>query len=151
MTSPNIEVREVRAPDLAAIVRMANELAAAVADPPSSVTAESLRSVLLGDPWCDCLVATLDDEPIGYALTSREFEAHTGIRRLRITDLFVTESARRFGIGATLFASIVEGARALNCQEVTWEVWSENAAAFAFYESLGARRKGNICVMRFAL
>ena len=151
MSPLNFKVREACAADLAAIVRMANELAAAVADPPSPVTVESLHSVLLSDPWCECLVATVNDEPMGYVLTSREFEAHTGIRRIRIVDLFVVQSARRFGIGAKLFASTVEGARALHCQEVAWEVWSKNTAALAFYESLGARRADDIFLMRFTL
>jgi ribosomal protein S18 acetylase RimI-like enzyme len=131
---------------------MARHLSAALCDPRPAVTGESLEPLLLGPSrWGECFVASLRGKPVGYVLASRNFEAHTGKRQLRIADLFVAESARRSGTGRQLFATLLNRARSLGCQEVTWEVWKQNAAAYRFYERLGARHVRDVTLMYIAL
>lgn len=147
-----ILVRNASLADLSDIARMARRLAEAVADPVPTISEASLAEVLFGRArWGDCIVAVAAGTTVGYAITCRHFEAHTGKRQLRITDLFVEESARRTRVGQKMFAFILDRARRLRCNQVAWEAWKPNAPAFAFYGQLGARRVHDILSMRFDL
>ena len=146
-----IEVRDALISDVEAIAQMARELAAVLKDPPPPISAELLKSILIGDDrWCECLVAVASGNIAGYAVGSRYFEPHTGTRRLVLADLYVAPNRRKHGVGRQLFARMLDRARALRCQELTWEVWDENEPAFAFYEKLGAKRIEGVSFMRFA-
>ena len=149
---PGVTVREARVADLPAIVEMARELAAAVEDPPPPIDAPFLESMLVGENrWSDCFIAIEADEPLGYVVANRYFEPHTGMRRLIIADLYVAKRGRKRGIGLQLFAAVVQRAGALRCHEITWEIWNQNATAFAFYEKLGGRPVLDVSLMRLRL
>ena len=101
--------------------------------------------------WAECIVAVDGDVPVGFAIISRHFEAHTGKRQLRISDLFVEEPARGIRIGVELFKYVLQHARALGCDEVMWEVWRKNLPAYRFYERLGAEHVDDVSIMRIEL
>ncbi len=61
----------------------------------------------------------------------------TDIRTLYIDDICVDESARRKGVGRALYEAVTAHARALNCYNVTLNVWSFNSDAQAFYAACG--------------
>lgn len=145
----NTHVRRARASDVDAIAAMASELAASVNDPAPSLSAVSLRTAIFGaNRWADCFVATRTNRLVGYAVVNRYFEPHTGKRALKISDLFVAVSARKSGIGRLLFQAVVVHAKALQCDEISWEVWKQNQAAYRFYERLGAAHVDDVTIMR---
>lgn len=147
-----VQVRDARIGDLSVVAQMAKELAATVEDPAPRIDADSLQTMVFGEErWCECLVAVEDEMPVGYAISNRYFEPHTGSRRLILADLYVRTTHRRRGTGQRLFAAVLDRARALNCAEVSWEIWDRNTAAVAFYERLGARRADDICLMHFSV
>ena len=131
---------------------MAARLAAAVADPLPKISKRMLTTVLFGpERWAECIVAVDGGAIVGFIIASRYFEAHTGKRQLRISDLFVDDSVRRGGLGRALFARLLRRARVLSCHEVAWEVWKSNLAAYNFYRSLSAQHVDDVTVMRIQL
>src|SRR5579864_8182958 len=145
-------VRSARRSDARDLLLLAKLLAAAVQDPAPHISERSLAAALFGrSRWAECFVAVEGSAIVGYATASRYFEAHTGRRELRIADLYVTERARLSGTGRALFERLLKRARALNCDSVSWEVWRANAAAYAFYEALGAIHANDVSTMRLEL
>jgi|SRR5579863_2534505 len=147
-----MNVRRVRERDLTMVARMAKGLATSVADPAPKLSKSSLRAMLLGRRrWVECVVAVEDGNIVGYAIAARMFEPHTAKRELRISDLFVDERARSSGAGRLLFECLTKMALSLRCSQITWEVWIENDAAYAFYEHLGAEHVSDVSAMRLNL
>jgi GNAT superfamily N-acetyltransferase len=129
------------------VVAMASSLAEAVDDPPAQLTAETLlRAVAEG--WCECFVAELRHEIVGYALVSRSYEAHTGKRRLWLGDLYVKPSARRCGVGRTLIVRVAHHALELECDALYWELWRPNIAAARFFSEVGAAAVADLAITR---
>lgn len=142
-------VRAALPSDAEIVVAMAVELAAAVDDPaPDFDAARFVRDGFGPARWFDCLVAEVGDEPVGYAIVCRGFEAHTGKRRLWLGDLYVRAAARRSGVGRALMAAVASRARKLDCEAVYWELWRPNALGRAFYERLDAEETDDLAVMR---
>jgi len=145
-------VRRAKRSDVGDIARLADQLAAAVADPLPRLSRAALEAALFGrSRWSECFLAVDGTVAVGYAIASRSFEAHTGKRQLRITDLFVSDDARRTGVGRELFGALATHARRLQCHELLWEVWRSNAPAYAFYERLNAHHADDISTMRIEL
>lgn len=122
-------VRPMRAEDAEAVVEMARELAAEVADPEPCLDADELiRNGSGPERRFDCFVAEVKGELAGYALTCRGYEAHAGKRRLWLGDLYVRPDARGSGIGRGLIAAIARHALELHCDAIYWERWRPNRA-----------------------
>jgi len=135
-------------PDDAVIVLdMARALAAAVNDPQPQLTADELL-LDASERWFDCFVAELRDEPVGYALLCRSYEAHTGRRRLWLADLYVRPSARRVGTGRALLVAAACHALALRCDALYWELWRPNVAGAQFFKAMGAEEVVDLAIMR---
>jgi GNAT superfamily N-acetyltransferase len=133
--------------DAGAVVMMASSLAATVADPRPQLTAEALLRAA-AEGWCDCFVAELRHDIVGYALVSRCYEAHTGQRRLWLGDLYVEPSARRSGVGHTLIARVARHALELECDALYLELWRPNGAAARFFSEVGAEEMAELALMR---
>jgi len=147
-----LRIRRIRRSDLSRVARLVRALAAAVDDPAPRLSKAALETVLFGPrAWAEGHVAVAGSTIVGYAVVSRSFEPHTAKKQLRIADLFVIESRRGAGAGRLLFRHLASRARRLGCREMVWEVWRENAAAYAFYERLGGRHAPDVTTMRFAL
>src|SRR5579872_869652 len=111
-------IRQAQLTDLSMIESMATQLARAVGDPVPALSNSILRESIFGDrPWSYCLVAVDSNEPVGFVLLNHSFEAHTAKRSLKITDLFVVESARRSGVGQGLFEAVIDYAKSLDFDE----------------------------------
>src|SRR6202011_5955044 len=109
-----VRVRRARRGDMAAVARMARELAAAVRDPdPGDGAAGLIRAGFGRDRWFECHVVESDGAVVGFALACRRFEAHTGERRLWIGDLYISPAARRTGAARMLLAALHRRADAL--------------------------------------
>jgi len=129
-------VRPMRTEDVAGIIDMACELAAAVGDPePKIVTADFIRDGLGSGRWFDCFIAEAESQLVGYTLVCKGFEAHTLKRRLWVGDLYVRPAARLMGTGRALMSAVARHALQLDCEAVYWELWRLNAAGAAFIAS----------------
>jgi GNAT superfamily N-acetyltransferase len=144
-----VTIRPMAAADAAAVTEMARELAAAVDDPDPVLDPRDLvRDGTGPERWFECLVAADERALIGYAMVCRGYEAHTGKRRLWVSDLYVRPDARRTGAGRALMAAIARLAIAKGCEAVYWDLWRLNRVGKAFYESLGAVEVGDLAIWR---
>ena len=97
---------------------------------------------LLADERCPILVSVDEnDEVLGYCfcIYQRHTESHvlTDIKTLYIDDLCVDEKMRGQHIGKELYEAARKLALDNGCYNLTLNVWSCNASAIRFYESLG--------------
>jgi ribosomal protein S18 acetylase RimI-like enzyme len=98
----------------------------------------------LDDPQWDALLALRDGRPVG------------GIGVLsvgdvgRIDEVFVSETARRQGIGRTLMSRALEICARSLFKHVLLSVDPQNAAAMALYASIGFRKVGEIAAYQAA-
>src|ERR1700686_2561028 len=142
-------VRAMGPEDVAGVVDMARQLAAAVGDPePSLAEADLIRDGTGPQRWFDCLVAEVAGRLVAYALVCKGFEAHTAKKRLWIGDFYVRPEARRNGVGHALMTAVARHALQHGCDAVYWELWRLNSAGEAFYRRLGAEEAIDLAVMR---
>lgn len=87
------------------------------------------------------LVAREKRSILGIALSVYAPSAEFG-RVLIVNDFFVDPSARRKGVGRALAEKVVEEARAMHVDRLRLEIPPTNAAASAFWKSLGFRALG---------
>jgi GNAT superfamily N-acetyltransferase len=140
-------IRHAEPGDVEAILGMAHELAAAVNDPPPRINVARLVENAFGaDRWCECFVAMRGKSAVGYALVCRGFEAHTGLRRLWLGDLYVGPEARRAGTGRALMRAVARHAIALGCPAIYWELWRKNAVGQSFYRELLAKEADDLAI-----
>jgi len=148
-SSPTPYVRTATPSDGEAVIKMAEELAAAVGDPAPALDAQGfIRDALGPDRWFECLIAEIEGQPVGFATVCRGFEAHTGKRRLWLGDLYVRADARRRGAARALMGAVASRARDLDCEAVYCELWRPNTLARTVYERLGAEEADELQMMR---
>ncbi len=134
----SLRVRRARRADAPAIVEMARALANWLGNAaPAIDEAAVLRNCFGRARSCNCLMATMDGEPVGYTIFCPTFEGHIGNRQIYLSDLYVRPEARQSGAGRALMAAVAHHAVENGCVAVTWEMWDRNALGRAFYERLG--------------
>ncbi len=149
MNTEETVVRLAKPQDCEAIVAMACELAVAVEDPPPLIDVARLLDAAFGpERWCDCFVAEQAATLVGYAVVCRGFEAHTGLRRLWLADLFVSAGTRMGGVGRALIGAVARHALAQGCVAVCLDLWRPNKVGKAFYDALGAEEASDIAQLR---
>ena len=136
----NITVRRGQREDVPLILRFIRELAEYERLAHEVVaTEEVLAETLFGErPTAFPLIASLNDEPVGWALYFYNFSTFHGRPGLYLEDLYVTPAARGQGVGRVLLATLARIAVHEQCRRVEWAVLDWNAPSIAFYESLGA-------------
>lgn len=87
------------------------------------------------------LVAREKRTVVGVALAIYQPSAELG-RMLVVQDFFVDPATRRKGVGRALAAKLLEEAKAMRIDRIDLEVLPANAAAAAFWKSLGFRATG---------
>ena len=87
------------------------------------------------------LVAREKRAVIGVALAVYEPSAELG-RVLVINDFFVDPATRRKGVGRALAAKLMEEAKAMHVDQIDLEILPTNAAAAAFWKTMGFRTQG---------
>jgi GNAT superfamily N-acetyltransferase len=94
---------------------------------------------LIPDPATDYLLAAPDSgpEPAGVCQLRYRLSVWTGADDCWLEDLYVTDGARRSGLGRALVEAALERARERGCKRVELDVNEENLDAIAFYVSLG--------------
>ncbi len=133
-------VREVRADDIGAVVRMVHELADYERLPQEChLTDDQLAAALFGPaPALFGLVAENAGEPVGYALYFLNFSTWEGVHGIYLEDLYVRPASRGSGLGKALLVALAEIAVARGYARVEWSVLDWNTPSIEFYRSLGA-------------
>jgi GNAT superfamily N-acetyltransferase len=90
----------------------------------------------LADPDTQVLVGTIDDTPIGYAITTVEQVADEGMLAV-VRDLFVEPDARGVGVGAALMEAILAWAGERGCIGVDALALPGGRATKNFFEGYG--------------
>lgn len=102
-------------------------------------TPEMLKRQIVEERRAHVLFATLDDNPIGFALYFYNFSTFVGKKGLYLEDLFILPKHRKQGYGKALFLELVAIAKRENCGRMEWTVLDWNAPSIAFYKAMGAK------------
>ncbi len=126
--------------ELAQYEKLSHEVAA---------TEQLLHQNLFGPrPVAECLIADLDQTPVGFALFFHNFSTFLGRPGIYLEDLFVRPAARGKGVGRALLTHLAKIAVKRNCGRLEWAVLDWNAPAIGFYKKLGATPMDEWTVMR---
>lgn len=99
---------------------------------------QRIDHALFGDPpSAYALLAWDDDAAVGFASYSFLWPAAGLTRSLFLKDLYVTESARRTGVGKIIMRSLAEIAVKHECSRLEWHTDRPNTGAQRFYADLG--------------
>jgi GNAT superfamily N-acetyltransferase len=135
-----ISIRPARREDVPQILAFIRELAEyerllhAVVATPEDIT----QSLFGPQPCAHALLASLDGEPVGFALYFYNFSTFLGRPGLYLEDLFVRPAARGHGIGRRLLVELARLAIERGCGRMEWAVLDWNEPAIRFYRKLGA-------------
>ena len=95
---------------------------------------------LINDPDTDYLVATDSDGAcLGFVQQRYRRSIWSAGEEANLEELYVSQSARRLGLGARLVEMAVERARSRGCDVVTLDTNERNLGAIALYKRLGFR------------
>ena len=102
-------------------------------------TADDFRRHLFGPASrAEAIMAEIDGEPVGFALAFPTFSTFQCQPGLFLEDLYVKPEYRGRGIGKAIVRTLARQARERGYFKMEWVVLNWNAAAIAFYRSLGA-------------
>jgi GNAT superfamily N-acetyltransferase len=135
---PNIAIRFAAAEDAGLLLQMIRELAVyeKLADRVMASEAD-LRHYGFGpERRFEALIASLDGEPVGFALFLPDFSTFSGRPGLFLEDLYVRERARGCGVGRRLLARLAAIAVERDCPALHFNVLTWNPAQ-GFYRRLG--------------
>ena len=93
------------------------------------------------------MVATVTEQPIGFALHYPSYSTITGRAGVHLEDLYVSAGHRGSGIGLSLLAHLARTA-AQRGGRLEWWVLRTNEPALRFYRRLQARDLDEIEIMR---
>jgi GNAT superfamily N-acetyltransferase len=99
-----------------------------------------MHAALFGErPVIEAVIATLDGEPVGYALCFATFSTFLGKPGLYLEDLYVRPAARGFGVGRKLLEHLARLTVERGWGRLEWSVLDWNEPSIAFYKKMGAR------------
>ena len=102
-------------------------------------TEEKLRATLFGQhAAAEVLIASVGDEPAGFALFFHNYSTFLAQRGIFLEDLFVLPAARGHGVGNALLSSLAKLAIDRDCGRLEWSVLDWNDLAIGFYKRIGA-------------
>jgi GNAT superfamily N-acetyltransferase len=102
-------------------------------------TEDDIRSALFGQhPVAAAVIASVGNEPAGFALYSYTFSSFLGRPGMFIEDLYVENAHRSRGVGKALLVHLAKLARERSCGRLEWAVLNWNERAMEFYQELGA-------------
>ena len=117
--------------ELAAYEKLAHEVTA---------TEDQLRQTLFGDrPAAEAVIASLDDEPVGFAVFFPTYSTFLARPGLYLEDLFVRPAARGAGVGRAVLKYLARLTVERGWGRLEWSVLDWNEPAIAFYKKMGAR------------
>ncbi len=114
------------------------------------ITEADVRRDACGTPRrVEVLIAEVDRTAVGFALFFPNYSTWEGRAGLYIEDIFVEESARKFGVGRKLIAAVAKIAESRGCGRVDLAVLHWNPAR-GFYHRLGFRHAEPWQIFRLA-
>jgi GNAT superfamily N-acetyltransferase len=133
-------IRDCVEADAETIVNLVRELAVyEKLEEHVKATADDLRRHLFGpDRTAEAILATVNEEPAGFAVFYTTFSTFRGGPVGYLEDLFVRPEHRGLGVGKALLASVARWAIARGCTRLDWSVLDWNSPAIGFYRSIGA-------------
>lgn len=137
----DVAIRPLQVDDLAAVVEMAQALAAHHGDTATLDVAVLRRDALGSVPWITVLVAQRGAELLGYAALLPLAQVQFGVRGMDMQNLFVCPHARGQGVGAALVAGCEAYARSLDCRYLAVGTHPESRAAQQVYVALGYEQR----------
>ena len=137
-----VAIRKAIAEDVPLILAFIRELALYERDPGAVVATEAdlLRDGFSPDSpkRFECLIATLNDAPAGFALYFHNYSTWRGHAGIHLEDLFVSPELRGHGIGKALLREVAHIAVQEGCVRFQWDVLEWNLPAIGFYQRMGA-------------
>lgn len=137
MDNGKVSIRVGHVGDMPQLLDLVRELAAYERSPEAVITTVEDFERDLAAGWFDLLVAEVDNEVVGIALTHKAYSTWKG-RMLYLDDLVVREAWRSKGIGKLLFDAVADRARAMGARVLKWQVLDWNEPALRFYARSGA-------------
>jgi GNAT superfamily N-acetyltransferase len=150
MTRAKIDIRMARETDIPLILHFIQSLAEYERLRESCVaTEEQLQATLFGDnPGAEVIIASIDDEPMGFALFFHNYSTFLAQRGIYLEDLFVKPEARGHGVGYALLSALARIAIERDCGRLEWAVLDWNQLAIDFYKRIGAHPLDDWTVFR---
>ena len=147
-----IQIRPATPDDVPLILTLLRELATYEKLAHEVVATEpDMHAALFGDrPVVETVIASLDDEPVGYALFFPTFSTFLGKPGLYLEDLYVRPAARGFGVGRKLLEHLARLTVERGWGRLEWSVLDWNEPSIAFYKKMGARAMDEWTVFRLA-
>jgi GNAT superfamily N-acetyltransferase len=114
-----------------------------------SATEEQLRGTLFGDqPVAEVAIASLDAQPVGFAVFFPNYSTFLGLPGLYLEDLFIRPAARGFGLGRQILEYLARLAVDRGWGRMEWRVLDWNEPSISFYKKLGAEPLDDWTVFR---
>lgn len=139
MELSTIKIRPAVREDMAAVHALITELAVyeKAAEQVTNTVAQLEEDGFGESPVFDCIVATEEDQIVGFALFYTSYSTWKG-QCLYLEDFLVTESYRGKGIGGLLFDEVYRIAKARKVGRFEWQVLDWNEPAINFYKKYDA-------------
>ena len=149
---PQIHIRAAAPDDVPLILTFIHELATYEKLAHEVVaTEQDVHAALFGErPVIEAVIASLDDEPVGYALCFPTFSTFLGKPGLYLEDLYVRPAARGFGVGRKLLEHLARITVERGWGRLEWSVLDWNEPSIAFYKKVGATPMDEWTVFRLA-
>ncbi len=104
-----------------------------------TATEQQICNTIFGPrPAAEVLLASLEGEPVGFAVFFTTYSTFLAKPGIYLEDLFVRPHARGKGIGRALLARLAQVAVERDCGRIEWAVLNWNEPSIGFYEKLGA-------------
>jgi GNAT superfamily N-acetyltransferase len=112
-------------------------------------TEDDMYVALFGQhPVIEAVIASKDDEPVGYALFFPTFSTFLGRPGMYLEDLYVRPAARGFGIGRKMLEHLAHVTVQRGWERFEWSVLDWNEPSIAFYKKMGATAMDEWTVFR---
>jgi GNAT superfamily N-acetyltransferase len=149
---PEIRIRRATPLDVPIILTFIRELAEyeKLADAVVA-TDDDLYVALFGErPVIEAVIATKDDEPVGYALFFPTFSTFLGKPGMYLEDVYVRPAARGLGIGRKLLEHLARITVQRGWGRLEWSVLDWNEPSINFYKKMGATPMDEWTIYRLA-
>ena len=104
-----------------------------------TATEQQIRDTLFGPrPAAEVLLASVDGEPVGFAVFFTTYSTFLAKPGIYLEDLFVKPHERGKGIGRALLERLAQIAVERDCGRIEWAVLNWNEPSIGFYKKLGA-------------
>ncbi len=132
-------IRTGRKEDVPALMSLIHDLAKFEKSPESVLLteAELLRDGFADNPLYEVLVAEIDEQVVGMALTYYCYSTWKG-KYLYLEDLIIKDTFRQKGIGGKLFEALIAKVKSEGLRQMGWQVLDWNEPAIKFYEKYKA-------------